>query len=56
MKLIDIIILSLAVVFIIIGIYEIMRFGVGSGYWAVMLAVVLFFLYSYRKQSRSKAK
>lgn len=54
MKLTDVLILSLAAVFTIIGIYEIMRFGMGSGYWGVMLAVVLFFWYNYRKQSQSK--
>jgi hypothetical protein len=52
MKLADVLILSLAVVFTIIGIYEIIRFGIGSGYWSVMLAVILFFVYNYRKQSK----
>lgn len=51
MKLVDVLILSLAVVFIIIGIYEIMVSGIGGGYWSVMLAVLLFFYYNYRKQS-----
>jgi predicted membrane protein len=50
MKLLDTLILSLAVVFIIVGIYEIMRFGVGHGYWSVMLAVVFFFVYTMRKR------
>jgi predicted membrane protein len=52
MKLIDVLIISLAVVFIIIGIYEMIQFGIGSGYWSVMLAVILFFVYNYRKQSK----
>jgi hypothetical protein len=52
MKLVEVLILSLAIVFIIIGIYETIRFGIGSGYWSVMLAVILFFVYNYRKQSK----
>jgi hypothetical protein len=50
MKLADILLLSLAVVFTIIGIYEIMTLGIGRAYWSVMLAVILFFLYTYRKK------
>jgi len=50
MKLIDTLILSLAVVFIIIGIYEVMTVGIGKAYWAVMLAIILFFVYTLRKK------
>jgi hypothetical protein len=50
MKLADILLLSLAVVFIIIGIYEIMALGTGQAYWAIMLSIVFFFLYVYRKK------
>lgn len=49
MKLLDIILLSLAVVFLIIGIYEIMALGPTQGYWAVMLAMVFLFGYYTRK-------
>ena len=49
MKLLDIILISLAVVFVIIGIYEIMTLGPSSGYWAVMLALVFLFAYRIRK-------
>ena len=49
MKLVDTLILSLAVVFIIIGIYEVMAVGIGDAYWAVMIAIMLFFLYTLRK-------
>ena len=55
MKLIDTIILSLAVVFIIIGIYEIITKGIGHAYWAVMLAIILFFVYNYRKNAAKKS-
>ncbi len=50
MKLIDILLLSLASFFIIIAIYEIMTVGIGQAYWLVMMAVMLFFIYTYRKK------
>ena len=49
MKLSDIVILSLAVVFVIIAMYEIMAVSPSSGYWAVMLAMICFFYYFIRK-------
>jgi uncharacterized RDD family membrane protein YckC len=52
MKLVDAIILSLAVAFVIIGIYEVMAYGAGKAYWAIMLAVLLFFYYTYRKRQK----
>jgi hypothetical protein len=50
MKLVDVILLSLAAVFVIIGIYEVMRFGFGHAYWAISLSFTFFFLYTYRKK------
>ncbi|HLT81211.1 MAG TPA: hypothetical protein VKZ86_09270 [Cyclobacteriaceae bacterium] len=50
MKLVDVIILSLAVVFVIIAIHQMMVSGFGQSYWAVMLALLLFFVYNYRKR------
>ncbi len=50
MKFWDIIILSLAAFFIIIAIYETMAVGIGHAYWLVMMAIMLFFLYTYRKK------
>jgi uncharacterized membrane protein len=49
MKLLNMILISLAVVFVIIGIYEIMTLGPSNGYWAVMLALVFLFAYQIRK-------
>jgi hypothetical protein len=49
MKLLEIILISLAVVFVIIGMYEIMTLGPSHGYWAVMLAMIFFFAYYLRK-------
>jgi hypothetical protein len=50
MSLINSILFSLAVAFIIIGIYEMMAVGVSQGYWAIMISIALFFLYIYRKK------
>jgi hypothetical protein len=51
-KLPDIILLSLIVVFIIIGIDHMIRLGFGSAYWAIMLALVLFFVYNLRRRKK----
>jgi hypothetical protein len=51
MKLVDMLLLSLAVVFIIIGAYEVMTVGLGQAYWSIMLSFILFFAYSLRKRS-----
>lgn len=53
MSLIDVLLLSLAAVFIIIGVYEIMTLGAGQAYWAIMLAMGLFFIYTYRKRKKA---
>ena len=53
MNLVDVLLLSLAAVFIIIGIYEIMAFGLGQAYWAIMLSVIAFFIFSYRKRRKA---
>ncbi len=50
MKLIDVLLLSLAAAIVIIAIYEIMTVGIGEAYWLVMLAVMIFFIYTYRKK------
>ncbi|MBL7877406.1 MAG: hypothetical protein JNL53_17205 [Cyclobacteriaceae bacterium] len=50
MKLFDVLLLSLAAALVIIAIYEIMTVGIGQAYWLVMMAVMLFFLYTYRKK------
>lgn len=50
MKLLDVMLLSLAAGFVIIGIYEVMTLGIGHAYWAIMLSLILFFVYNYRKR------
>jgi predicted membrane protein len=54
MKLADVILLSLAVCFLIIGIHQIMTVGFGEAYWIIMLFVALFFIYSLRKSKEGK--
>ncbi|MBL0742284.1 hypothetical protein [Chryseolinea lacunae] len=53
MKLFDAIVLSLAVGFLIIGIHQIMTLGLASGYWAVMLSLILYFVYKLKKRKTS---
>lgn len=53
MKLFDTVLLSLGVVFIIIGIYEVMAVGLGSAYIFVMLAITALLWFTYRKNSKA---
>ena len=53
MKLFDVILLSLGVVFVIIGAYEVMTRGLGSAYLFLMAALLSFFWFSYRKKSQA---
>jgi O-antigen/teichoic acid export membrane protein len=50
MKLVDVILLSLAAALIIIGIYEVMAHGIGAAYGIIMLAIICFFIYTLRKR------
>ena len=50
MKFPDVILLSVAVVFVFIGVQQTRTVGFENAYWAVMLALVFFFLYILRKR------
>lgn len=50
MKLPDIVLLSLAAGFMIIGIHQVMTVGFEKGYWAIMISIVFFFFYILRKR------
>lgn len=50
MKLPDVLILSVAVVFAIIGIHQTVVLGIDKAYWALMLALILYFVYNLRKK------
>lgn len=52
MKLIDVMLLGVAFMFIIIGIDQTIVLGFSKGYWAFMLALMSFFLFNYRKSKR----
>ena len=54
MKLSVILPLSLAFVFLIIGLYEMMALGPENGYWSIMMAIALFFWYLLRKNAPNK--
>jgi len=54
MKLADILILSLAVVFLIIGIHQTMVLGFENAYWALMLTLILFFMLTLRRNKRKQ--
>lgn len=53
MKLQDILLLGLSIAFIIIGIDQTIVLGFGQAYWAFMIALAVFFIYTFRK-SRAK--
>jgi hypothetical protein len=50
MKVSDVIFLSLSIAFLIIGIHQTMTVGFGNGYWALMVAMVFFFVYNLRRR------
>lgn len=52
MKLSHIILLALAVVFLIIGVDQIIILGFANGYWAIMLSLILFFVYNLRRRKK----
>lgn len=56
MKLLDYILFSSAVAFLIIGIYEVMVLGVEYAYGIFMLSLALLFLFVYRKKRREQNK
>lgn len=50
MKLADVLFLSLAVAFVIIGVHQVLTIGLAKGYWALMLALVFFFIFTLRRR------
>ncbi len=53
MKLPEVIFISLAIAFSIIGIHQVMTVGFGNAYWALMLALLFFFLLNLRRRKQS---
>jgi len=54
MKLVDIVLLSTAVVFLVVGIDQVMKVGFANAYWALMLALILFFVFNLRRRKVEK--
>lgn len=52
MRLFDVILLALCAVGMIIGIYEVMAVGLGQGYFPIMMSLLFFFWFVYRKKSK----
>jgi hypothetical protein len=55
MKLTDILLLGLAVMFMVIGIDQAIVLGFNHAYWAFMLALVPFFVLNYRRSKRASS-
>ena len=53
MKLFDTLLLSLSVVLIIIGAYEVMALGLVQAYSFLMPAILIFLWFLYRKKSKA---
>ena len=53
MKLADVLLLGLTIMFLIIGIDQTLILGFNHAYWAFMLALVAFFTLTYRKSRRN---
>ena len=50
MKLADVILISLAAAFLIMGIHQVITVSFGKAYWLIMLSTMLLFIYLYRKK------
>lgn len=50
MKLPEVLLLSLSFAFTIIGVHQIINVGLGNGYWAIMLALAFFFIFTLRRR------
>tara|TARA_Y100000310_G_scaffold345008_1_gene461141 strand:- start:11008 stop:11178 length:171 start_codon:yes stop_codon:yes gene_type:complete len=56
MKLLDYILFSLSVAFLVMGIYEVMVVGISQAYSFIMISVTLLFVFWYRKSQREQKK
>jgi hypothetical protein len=52
MKLADVLLLGLTIMFLIVGIDQTVVLGFSKGYWAFMMALISFFIYNYRKSRK----
>ncbi len=54
MKLLDTIIFSLAILFMLVGLHQGMTVSYAASYWLFMLAMGMLLWYQYRKKNRKK--
>jgi hypothetical protein len=50
MKLVDVLLLFGSIAFLIIGVDQIMKVGFTNAYWAIMVALILFFVFNLRRR------
>ena len=53
MKLFDTLLVTLGVVFLVVGIYEAVSAGIAQAYGPLMLALLIIFWFTYRKISKA---
>jgi hypothetical protein len=51
-KLTDVFLIGFTIMFVIIGIDQTLFLGFNHGYWAFMLALITFFVFTYRKSRK----
>ncbi|MDH5598703.1 MAG: hypothetical protein OEY34_06245 [Cyclobacteriaceae bacterium] len=56
MKLIDVLIFSLATVIFLIGLHQAMTFGFAASYWLFMISIGLLLFYKMRKEKFKEQK
>jgi hypothetical protein len=56
MKFLDVLLLSMALVFLVIGIDQSIKFGIQASYWAFMCSAGFLFWYQYRYKARKEGK
>jgi hypothetical protein len=54
MRLSSVVLISLSIVFLLIGLYESIAIGISQAYWSIMLSVAFFFIHIYRQWSPKK--
>jgi hypothetical protein len=52
MKLLDILLIGLSIAFMVIGVDQSIAYGFQQSYWAFMLALLPFFVLSYRRNRK----
>ena len=50
MNLRDVVLLSLSLAFAIIGVHQVRVVGFGNAYWAIMMALLFFFLFTLKRR------